>query len=103
MCRTIKLCLLLALFPAALSAPIRAENWPGWRGPRGDGTSLEKNVPTRWSASDNVAWKTAVPGKGHASPIVWQDRIFVVTCLEDSHARVLLCFDRASGRQLWQQ
>ena len=60
-----------------------AEDWPQWRGPRGDGTSLEQNVPTHWSATQNVRWKTPIPGKGHSSPVVWQDRIFVTTCLED--------------------
>jgi outer membrane protein assembly factor BamB len=80
-----------------------AENWPGWRGPRGDGTSLEKNVPTKWSATESIIWKTAVPGLGHASPIVWEDRVFTVTCVPDSEERLLLCLDRASGKLLWQE
>jgi outer membrane protein assembly factor BamB len=81
-----------------------AENWPGWRGPRGDGTSLETNVPTRWdgATNENVAWKVEVPGKGHASPIVWGDRIFLVTCIEEDHDRVLTCLDRETGNALWQ-
>jgi hypothetical protein len=79
-----------------------AENWPGWRGPRGDGTSLEKNVPTRWDVASAV-WKTAVPGAGHASPIAWGDRIFTVTAVPDKLDRILLCFDRATGQILWQQ
>jgi len=53
---------------------IRAEYWPAGRGPRGDGTSLETNVPIRWDATNQVIWKTAIPGHGHASPIVWRDR-----------------------------
>ena len=63
----------------------RAENWPGWRGPRGDGTSEETDVPTHWDGAkgENIAWKVEVPGTGHASPIVWDDRIFLVTCLEE--------------------
>jgi outer membrane protein assembly factor BamB len=80
-----------------------AENWPAWRGPRGDGTSMEKNVPTHWGAAGNVVWKTAVPGAGHASPIVWGDRVFTVTALPDTLERVLLCFERKTGRILWQQ
>jgi outer membrane protein assembly factor BamB len=83
-------------------SPAGAENWPGWRGPRGDGTSLEKNVPTQWDAA-NVVWKTAVPGAGHASPIVWGERVFTVTALPEKLDRVLLCFDRATGKILWQQ
>ena len=72
-------------------------------GPRGDGTSQEPDVPTHWSGTDNVVWKVEVPGRGHASPIVWQDRIFVASCLEDTQQRILLGFDRTSGRLLWQQ
>src|SRR5205814_930427 len=75
----------------------------GWRGPRGDGTSLEKNVPTTWSVTKNILWKTELPGQGHASPIVWENKIFTVTCLPDSQERVLLCLDRNEGKILWQQ
>lgn len=85
------------------SAGSMAEDWPGWRGPRGDGTSLERHVPTRWSPSENVAWKVELPGTGHASPIVWKDRVFVVSCLEDRKQRILLALDRTSGKVLWQQ
>ena len=80
-----------------------AENWPQWRGPCGDGTSTETHVPIHWSASDNVLWKTEVPGKGHSSPVVWDDRIFLTTCLEDKQERVLLCLDRVGGKILWQR
>jgi len=86
---------------AAMLVAVSAENWPAWRGPRGDGTSLEKNVPVRWSATSNVVWKTELPGVGHASPIVWGDRVFTVTALAENQARVLLCLDRKSGRILW--
>ncbi len=94
---------LLLLAMSVLVRSAQAENWPAWRGPRGDGTSDERNVPTHWSGTENVAWKVAVPGVGHASPIVWEDSIFVVSCLEDSQERILLRFDRSSGRLLWQQ
>ena len=82
---------------------VRAENWPGWRGPRGDGTSLEKNLPLTWSESKNIHWKTALPGKGHSSPIVWGDRVFVTTCLENKGERVLMSLDRRDGKILWQR
>ena len=88
---------------AALALSAAAENWPAWRGPRGDGTSLETNIPVEWSATRNVAWKVEVPGTGHASPIVWQDRVFTVSALPDSEERVLICFDRQTGRRRWQQ
>ena len=98
------LCRLLCAVSVLLSfaAQVRGENWPGWRGPRGDGTSLESDVPTHWSEQENVAWKVAVPGKGHASPIVWGDRVFVATCDEEARERLLVCFDRTDGRMLWQ-
>ena len=87
----------------ALSARASGENWPAWRGPRGDGTSLEKNTPVRWSGTQNIAWKVPIPGKGHASPIVWGNRVFVVTALEEEKQRLLLCLDRTNGKVLWQR
>jgi len=80
-----------------------AENWPCWRGPRGDGTSLEKDAPTHWSGTDNIAWKIPVPGEGHSSPIIWDNRIFLTSALQESQERVLLCFDRKTGATLWRQ
>jgi outer membrane protein assembly factor BamB len=90
-------------FAAALSSALRAENWSAWRGPRGDGTSIEENVPVKWSAAENVVWKVPLPGKGHASPIVWADRIFLVTAIEDKEQRILLSLDRETGKTLWQR
>jgi outer membrane protein assembly factor BamB len=92
----------LVLFSAA---PLTAENWPCWRGPRGDGSSFEEGIPTRWNGEtgENIVWKSPVPGVGHASPIVWKDRIFTVSCLLERQQRILLCFDRPTGRQLWQR
>lgn len=80
----------------------QAEPWPGWRGPRGDGTCLEEKVPLDWNPSQ-AAWKTKLPGQGHASPIVWGDRVFTVTAFPETKERSLLCLDRASGQLLWQQ
>src|SRR5881409_3511757 len=91
------------LMSVAMPLAAAAENWPCWRGPRLDGTSLEKNVPVHWSGSSNVAWKTELPGIGHASPAVWNDRLFTVTSVAEKQARNLLCLDRASGRILWQK
>ncbi|HEY6167464.1 MAG TPA: PQQ-binding-like beta-propeller repeat protein [Verrucomicrobiae bacterium] len=93
----------IAALLIAASQFAAAENWPGWRGPRGDGTSLEKNVPLKWSATENIVWKTEIPGLGHASPIVWEDRVFTVTCVPETEERALLCLDRKSGKILWRQ
>lgn len=60
-------------------------------------------MPIRWSASTNLLWKAAVPGLGHASPIVWSNRVFSVTCLPDSEERVLLAWSLDDGRELWRQ
>lgn len=91
----------IAIFGLAGSA--RAEEWPGWRGPRGDGTSLEKEAPVRWSRSENLAWKTPIPGRGYSSPVIWGDRVFLTTCLENEGRRELLCLDRRSGKIRWQR
>ncbi|MBI3468832.1 MAG: PQQ-binding-like beta-propeller repeat protein [Planctomycetes bacterium] len=107
----------VALFALGLAGDASAENWPSWRGPRGDGTSDETNLPTEWNESEgkNLLWKVPLPGLGHASPVVWEDRIFVVTCVTAGGAtpesaapdapaeRVLLCLDRKDGRTLWQK
>lgn len=85
-----------------------AENWPWWRGPRRDGTSLEKGLPTTWAGpteenpkGKNIRWKVPIEGKGHASPIVWEDRIFILTATDEPAERILLCLDRDSGQTLW--
>src|SRR5215467_12928184 len=66
-----------------------AENWPQWRGPRGDGISSDMNVPVRWSEKESISWKIPIPGKGLSSPVVWGDRIFITTCLEKEQKRLL--------------
>lgn len=80
-----------------------AENWPGWRGPRGDGSSEEKDVPLAWNETSNVVWRTEVPGIGHASPIVFGNKVFTVSALPEDQSRILICFDRATGRIAWQK
>jgi outer membrane protein assembly factor BamB len=94
----------LVLLASSVTAS-RAENWPCWRGPRMDGSSQEKNLPAQWDgkSGENIAWKTPIPGKGHASPIVWNERIFLVTCREDRQERILLSLDRLTGKVLWEQ
>ena len=93
-------------FPTAFrlvlaALPLRAEDWPQWRGPRLDGTSTEREMPTRWSATENILWKTLLPGGGHASPIISGDHIFTVAALEDTEERQLLCLDRQDGAIRW--
>src|ERR1700722_14057600 len=94
----------LALF--LVTAVVSAEDWPTWRGPRLDGTSTEKNLPLHWSSTDNLAWKTEIPGIGHSSPIVHGDRVFVTSCIEKDETkaspRMLYCLERTSGKILWE-
>ncbi|HSE24376.1 MAG TPA: PQQ-binding-like beta-propeller repeat protein [Pyrinomonadaceae bacterium] len=107
-----------------------AANWPQWRGADGSGVSTEKNLPSDWNVSKNIKWKTPIEGRGHSSPIVWNNRIFLTTAVEgevvpgakaikhmdgdkeflhpDSvgadrkHTFKVVCIDRVSGKVLWQ-
>ena len=80
-----------------------AQNWPGWRGPNGDGTSMETNLPVRWDSITNIAWKIAVPGQGYSSPIVFKDKLFLTTALQETQEKVLLCYESRTGKLLWQK
>lgn len=95
--------LLSACFGLAIPAPAVVENWPAWRGPRGDGTSLDARVPVSWQLENDLVWKTRLPGLGHASPVIWEDRIFTVSAVEETEERLLLCLNRKSGELLWQR
>jgi outer membrane protein assembly factor BamB len=85
----------LALTPCA----VVAENWPCWRGPRLDGTSVDGGYPLGLNAESEL-WRAELPGVGHASPIVWNELLFTVAGVGEE--RVLLCVDRAVGKVLWQ-
>jgi outer membrane protein assembly factor BamB len=80
-----------------------AEDWPTWRGPRNDGRSTESSFPTSWSKSSNVLWRAELPGEGHASPIVFGEKIFTVAATPDTGERLLFCLNRTTGQVLWQQ
>ena len=81
---------------------VQAENWPNWRGPRGDGTSSETGLPVKWDSVTNVLWKAPVQGIGHASPVVWGERLFTVTANLETQEKLLLCYDTKKGVLLWQ-
>jgi outer membrane protein assembly factor BamB len=82
---------------------VGAEDWPMWRGPRGDGISTETGIATRWSKTENIVWKTDLPGVGHSSPVISKGRIFLTSCLLEQQKRLLLCVDRKEGKLLWQR
>ncbi len=76
--------------------------WSRWRGPSGQGWVDGATYPDTWSPTENVIWKVKVPGRGHSSPIVWGDNIFLTTAAEDGSNRSVLCFRRSDGKMLWQ-
>jgi len=89
---------LLSLFAGAF---LIADNWPGFRGPRFQGISAETGIPVHWSATNNVAWRTAIPGESWSSPIVWGDRVFLTTATESGASCHVLSLDRKTGAILW--
>ena len=104
-----------------------AENWGQWRGPLGTGVAPHGDPPLRWNEADgtNIHWKTEIPGRGHSTPVVWGDRVFLTTAIAvgdplpphpstapgnhdnlavtHRHRFVALAVDRASGKILWQK
>lgn len=78
-----------------------AENWPYFRGPGRQGVSSEPVVPVTWSATENIAWKTEIPGEGWSSPVVWGNRVFVTAATEGGASARVMALDRDSGRILW--
>lgn len=72
----------LVLTASLSAAGPREEYWPGWRGPTGQGVSEETRLPLAWSATENVRWRAEIPGRGHSSPVVWGDRVFLTTAVE---------------------
>jgi outer membrane protein assembly factor BamB len=121
--------LTLALLFAMSALGTAADNWPHWRGPTANGVAAANaNPPTKWDENTNVKWKAPLPGKGSATPIVWEDQVFVVTASKtDREATAaelpkpdprfktntvpprhfykfeVLSFDRATGREKWRK
>lgn len=101
------------IFLFLVVATTAAADWPRFRGPNGTGISSDTSVPLEWSATKNIIWKTALPGRGASSPIVWQDRIYVTAYSgygltkddpwsnRDKLRRHLLCVNRRDGALLW--
>jgi outer membrane protein assembly factor BamB len=122
---------LMVIALPAVQAWGKGSNWPQWRGPSGQGVSEEKGLPLEWSDKKNVKWKTALSGRGHSSPIVWGNRIFITTAIEGppatgvkppkhtfnneefvhpdwaeagrSYTLKLIAVDAARGRVLWER
>src|SRR5439155_14670752 len=83
-----------------LSRVTFAEDWPQWRGPHFNGSSNEGDLPSTWSKS-NALWAADLPGPSAATPVVWQNRVFVSTTDTSTKTLHALCLDRQSGKVLW--
>lgn len=124
----ISFCMLPAVM--ALLLPVSADdNWSQWRGPLNSGVSESANPPVTWSESENIRWKVAIDGSGTSTPIIWGDKVFVVTAIKtdekDSsipdpidqpktnffdikrpnavHEFVVICLDRSTGQEAWRR
>ena len=73
------------------------ENWPEFRGPRGNGHAPGSDPPIEWSESENIAWKTPIRGRAWSSPVVWGDQVWLTTASKDGRERYAVCVDRRSG------
>ncbi len=94
--RALAWCLLLSIQPDGVPAE---ETWPQWRGPTGDSVSPAARLPMRWSQTENVVWKTAIPGWGNSTPAIWRDVIFVTSQQDDR--LLLLRLDAKTGNIVW--
>ncbi len=88
---------------AASTAVDPAKDWPAWRGPTRDGIAASgQNPPVQWSETEGVLWKSAIPGRGHGSPIVVGERVYLATADPRKQTQSVLCLDRRSGKEIWQ-
>jgi outer membrane protein assembly factor BamB len=122
---------ILGMAPAARAgdpAPKPLEQWPHWRGPLATGAAPHGDPPTKWDEKTNIKWKTAIPGKGSATAIIWGDRVFIATAVDTKrvakaadiprpdpkreyktkppntyHQFILMCLDRQTGKVRWEK
>lgn len=93
-------CVYFTLLGLGLAAGARTDdaNWPQFRGPRGDGTTVATNLPLTWSETENVAWSTPIPGKAWASSVIWDRQIWLANANEDGTELSVVRVDRDSGK-----
>lgn len=78
-------------------------DWPWWRGPNRNGVAAaDQTPPLKWSETEGTLWATPIPGRGHSSPTVVGDQVFLATAEHDREVQSVLCFDRQTGKRLWQ-
>ncbi len=122
------LCVLSGLILAFQTSSDIEKNWPEWRGPYGNGIAANGVFPLEWSETNNIKWKIAIPGKGHSTPIIWEDQIFISTAVETDkegkpevqeegaqqgrgmpttrstkiHKFIVMSINKSDGKVLWQ-
>jgi outer membrane protein assembly factor BamB len=108
--------LLFATMAWAANTLSKPDDWPQWRGPNRDGVA-RGSAPLKWSEAENIAWKVAIPGKGHSSPVIWGDRLFLTTAVPlgeggggrtrgaslVEHEFTVLALDRKNGSVRWKR
>jgi len=93
----------VSVFVGGLAGVAWADNWPQWRGPMLNGISSEKNLPVKWTVQENVTWKLALPNWSGATPIVWDETIFLNVVEADNDTLSLWAVDRTKGELLWKR
>lgn len=80
-----------------------AGNWPNWRGPNFDGSADEKNLPEKFSPTENCLWSIPLPGPAASTPVVWEDSVFLTTTDEPNGKLLGICLDRKTGKEKWRK
>src|SRR6186997_2479881 len=93
--------LVLLLSTAAVTSV--SANWPAWRGPAGNGVSAERNLPIKWGPTENIAWKLPMPQWSGATPVIWNELMFLNVAEADGDALSLWAINRATGVPLWKR
>ena len=95
----------LALFAllagiSLIHAPLRGQEWTRFHGPNGSGISEDDSFPAKWTEKD-YAWKVKLPGIGHSSPVIWGDRVFLLSADPKSATRYIVCLSATDGKRQW--
>lgn len=98
-----RICLGVIAVALLISIPVQATDWPQWRGPFFNGSTDEKNLPSSWSESENIAWIAPLPGPSGSTAIICKGRIFVSSMVGRGPDFVALCLDAKDGKKLWEK
>jgi outer membrane protein assembly factor BamB len=93
--------ILAFIFDSGFVTPLSAENWPAWRGPLANGVSAETNLPVKWSKTENITWRLALPEWSGSTAIIWGERIFLNVA--EGTELYLWCVDRTKGEPIWKK